>query len=1016
MLKFSIFSFVSIGFLFSLNSLADATPTIDGDMSDWPQDAWTYADADDMDYLFGLLEHRDIVNVWVTDDNIDNPSDPSNGNLYVAVEVSGTVNPRYLGFDIDFFLNLDTDLDGFTDVTLELTDDLIPAGGDFAWSGSFAEFSIPYDLLGLNYTNDTIGISVSTSGLVNVTDNAPEPGEGDNGFIIYDGTEEDVEPLSVRMLAHWAVALDSGGVLLSWKTGAERRNAGFHVYRKTGRNWQRLNDIPIPGLGDSAFGRGYSFFDVMGKKGNMYRIDDVAYGGKITSHSIMEATGEDFFMRGSSTWRSRGASALWQQKETASVMDRLHTLFGMAAVSPKKAYNGKMAVSAEVDVDGLQFVAYDALGTALGQRSRVQRGIRVMRNGKSIPTLMGQEGIYFLGTVAANRYTDAQAYVLSRGTPQKMRRKRVSLLGCDSPVRQYEDVIPFAQNNLYNVSTPSGDPFQWAMAFVGVPAKVNFYLTAVTDDAATISVSVAGLANVVGMDHTAQLSVNGVSLDVFEWEGRDKTHLSATVPAGILKEGENTLALSILNTGTIDLLWIDSVTVSMKRPLRALPEGLYFKAPAGQCVEVDGLIPGSAYRLFDVSDDSHPVELTGFRTTPQNPDGIVFNPPTRRNKSGKTQELLLVSLSDALEPSLGDPFPAKSPLASRNNQADYLIITHPMFTHAAKKMAAFHSGNGLTVKIVTTDDAYNAFNYGNKHPSAIRNLIATAHAVWRQAPRYVLLMGAASVDPLGYLGLGNEDFVPAPFHKTLADNYEAASDGYYVDGLLGVSIGRLAVETVEEANGVVDKIIGWRGGGAGLSLFIADRDENVSQNKVGVFESAAEMQIEVTGLDARSAVRLYRDDAFDAAADFVNAVDRGLDVVNFNGHAFLSGWSSSPELATVSSVGALSNERLFVLLSWSCFDGAFTGPWDDSLAWAFVSNPKGGAVAAVASSSLSQPASVDSLSYAVNYQLASGLAETIGEALYNAKHQLAGQPGIPSVDAIATFNLLGDPATPNPWR
>jgi hypothetical protein len=1016
MLKYSISSILSVTFLFSLNAMADATPTIDGDISDWPQDAWTYSDGDDIDFLFGLLEHRDIVNVWVTDDNIDDPSDPSNGNLYVAVEVAGTVNPNYLGFDIDFFLNLDTDLDGIADVTLELTDDLIPAGGEFAYSGSFAEFSIPYDVLGLDYTNDTLGVSVSTSGLVNTNDYTPEPDEGENGFIVYDGTGDDVEPLSVRMLAHWAVALDSGGVLLSWKTGAERHNAGFNVYRKTGRDWQRLNDMPIPGLGDTAFGRGYSFFDVAGEKGNRYRIDDVAYGGEVTSHSIMEATDENFFMRGMSAWHSRGPGALWQQKKAASVMDRLRALFGVSGVSQMKTYEGKMAVGAEVDVDGMQFVPYDAIGTALGLRARGQRRIRVTRNGKNVPILMDREGIYFLGAVTPNRYTDVQAYVMSKGKPEKMRRKRVSLAGCENPVRHYRDVTTFSENNLYNISTPSGDPFQWSMAYVGMPAAVRFYMDDASDDMAEISVLVAGLADVVGTDHSAQLVVNGVSPGVFEWEGRDKTLLSVAVPGGVLKAGENALELHILNDGAIDLLWIDSVSVSVTRPLRATSEGLRFEASPGQCVEVDGLTPGNGYRVFDVSDDSHPVELTGFRTMPGNPERIVFNPMARRNRSGRPLQLLLVSMSDALEPALGEPFPATSPLASWNNQADYLIVTHPMFAHAAQKMAAFHTANGLRVKIVTTDEAYNAFNDGNKHPSAIRDLIATAHDVWCQGPRYVLLMGAASVDPLGYLGLGNEDFVPAPFHKTLADSYEAASDGYYVDGLEGVSIGRLAVESVEEANGVVDKIIGWRGGAAGVSLFIADWDENGAQNSAAGFESAAEMQIEVTGRDEEGAVRLYRDDAFDAVADFVDAVDRGLDVVNFNGHAYLSGWSSSPELANVTSVGTLTNEQLFVLLSWSCFDGAFTGPWDDSLAWAFVSNPTGGAVAAVASSSLSQPESVKSLSYAVNYQLASGLAESIGDALYNAKRQIAGQPGIPSVDAVATFNLLGDPATPNPWR
>ena len=119
-------------------------------------------------------------------------------------------------------------------------------------------------------------------------------------------------------------------------------------------------------------------------------------------------------------------------------------------------------------------------------------------------------------------------------------------------------------------------------------------------------------------------------------------------------------------------------------------------------------------------------------------------------------------------------------------------------------------------------------------------------------------------------------------------------------------------------------------------------------------------------------------------------------------------------MVTSESAGMLSNQHLFVLLSLSCFDGAFTGPWGEALSWALVSNPDGGALAAVAASSLTDPWAIDMISEQLLCQLTSGEASTLGEALARAEQAISGlAPAIQ--DAILTFNLLGDPATPNPW-
>ena len=75
----------------------------------------------------------------------------------------------------------------------------------------------------------------------------------------------------------------------------------------------------------------------------------------------------------------------------------------------------------------------------------------------------------------------------------------------------------------------------------------------------------------------------------------------------------------------------------------------------------------------------------------------------------------------------------------------------------------------------------------------------------------MLLVGDASLDPRNYLGLGSFDLVPTKLIDTAF--LETASDDWFVDfngdGLPEMAVGRLPVRTVEEAQIVVSKIVGY---------------------------------------------------------------------------------------------------------------------------------------------------------------------------------------------------------------
>src|SRR5206468_1041034 len=80
------------------------------------------------------------------------------------------------------------------------------------------------------------------------------------------------------------------------------------------------------------------------------------------------------------------------------------------------------------------------------------------------------------------------------------------------------------------------------------------------------------------------------------------------------------------------------------------------------------------------------------------------------------------------------------------NQANFVIVSYPTMLSAASSLAALRQGQGMQVSVVNLTDVYDEFNYGEKDPSAIKNFLQYTQTKWAKAPRYVMLLGGASVD------------------------------------------------------------------------------------------------------------------------------------------------------------------------------------------------------------------------------------------------------------------------------
>ncbi|HEX3102385.1 MAG TPA: hypothetical protein VHQ01_11360, partial [Pyrinomonadaceae bacterium] len=78
---------------------------------------------------------------------------------------------------------------------------------------------------------------------------------------------------------------DGRGVLIQWQMESETRNAGFYVYRVSGKGLQLVSDIMVPGsashsTGKTLYGEKYEKYDPLGTPGATYVVRSVIMDGR----------------------------------------------------------------------------------------------------------------------------------------------------------------------------------------------------------------------------------------------------------------------------------------------------------------------------------------------------------------------------------------------------------------------------------------------------------------------------------------------------------------------------------------------------------------------------------------------------------------------------------------------------------------------------------------------------------------------------------------------------------------
>lgn len=343
---------------------------------------------------------------------------------------------------------------------------------------------------------------------------------------------------------------------------------------------------------------------------------------------------------------------------------------------------------------------------------------------------------------------------------------------------------------------------------------------------------------------------------------------------------------------------------------------------------------------------------------------------------------------------------------SRQAGADEVMISASQFSDALAPLVSLRESQGKSVAVVSVDDLYDEFNFGERSPYAIRDFLQNATAVWRHKPGYLLLVGDASFDPRDYLGLGSFDFVPTALVPTA--EMMTASDDWFSDfnntGFAQIETGRIPARTEAGAQAVVAKIVGYEtttdsGSWTKQAVLVADPDDSSGN----FTEQAQAIQRLLPSSMNASDIFLANMDANSAQQAVLSDLNSGALFVNFNGHGSVEVWSTD-NLMDDTIAGSLTNgTRLPVFFLMNCLNGYFQDVYTESLAEALLFSQNGGAVAVWASSGLTSAAPQFQMEQTAVQTLFSTPGMTLGDAIRTAKQSIT------DADVRRTFLLFGDP-------
>ena len=373
-----------------------------------------------------------------------------------------------------------------------------------------------------------------------------------------------------------------------------------------------------------------------------------------------------------------------------------------------------------------------------------------------------------------------------------------------------------------------------------------------------------------------------------------------------------------------------------------------------------------------------------------------------------------------------------------DNGADYIIITHDDFYDAVMDLKNHREQrDSLDTEVVKISDIYNEFSWGLFDATAIRDFIKYAFENWDPQPMYVLLCGDGDYDYKNIKAAGDKNWIP-PYETTeLSETSNRTSDDWFVtvsggDSKPDMAIGRFTVQTAEETENVVDKIISyetrqyydddnfltlddWRN----VVTMVGDDEFTSTTSNETMHTNDAEMIIEGYVPNSFEKCKVYlieypgeKDPSTSgtmkpaATEALLRRINKGTLILNYIGHGAPSLWAHERVLKESRDFERIQNkDRLPLWIAASCDFGRFDDPLEQGFSEKLFAAKDIGGIAFVSSARLAYATDNTALNRQFYNKLLYGEkpSERLGIALMKAKEENYSETN------DQKYHLFGDP-------
>lgn len=472
--------------------------------------------------------------------------------------------------------------------------------------------------------------------------------------------------------------------------------------------------------------------------------------------------------------------------------------------------------------------------------------------------------------------------------------------------------------------------------------------------------------------------------------------------------------------------WLDFIELNFRRQLRMQGKQMFFRDVESMNYPVTEFRLAGANANIEIWDISEPLspriqQVSGI------PDGLGF--------AASTQSVLREFI--AFDKTSGLLTPESAQKIENQNlhglaDLDMIILYSRDFEEAAEKLAEHRRQfSGYAVETVQIDYIFNEFSSGRIDPVGIRDFVKMIYDRNPEQFKFLLLLGDGSFDYRNIYQKGN-NFIPVYETKESLDPVDAfPADDYYVlltvgeggdlSGYMDVAVGRIPVETNEEAIGVVNKIIRYDTSAVNLRdwrnqlAFVSDDEDGVSH--IGPSEAIADQMSDhypnfntkKIYLDAYPQISTSGGQKYPDVNDAIDQnIFKGLLAINYFGHGGPKGWAQERVLKIESIQNWNNIDRLPLFVTATCSFTGFDKPGAKSAGELVLINPDGGAIALYSTTRAVYVSGNITLTTAVFdrlFERVNGRYPTIGEIFTTAKNESGA-----SFTNSRKFNLFGDPS------